>query len=609
MSNQVFSSDGVYYDIPGTCVIVDGSPLTALIDQPLSTTSTPIFASVILQDNYIESQTTTHYAFPPSGNDTFMLLDYAQTPINKTIDSGTNTLTITNGSLTGANVNSLLNQPLLTTSSPTFRSPLTLGGHFSSSYYPGEIVLTMTTTATSTISAGSVSSTPITITLPSTHVISLNDPGSSTNFAFGPSTSTNGDLVSYNGTTGILQDSGILASSVAQTSGSLTATHMASFNVYGQIVDSGITSSAVAQKSGSLTNGDLASFNGSSQIVDSGVAVSNLATLNGTNSFQGTNTFNFATGGIVMYDGIGSVVKNQSDSTKQLQFSLSGETTGKILTLSASNTINQTITFPNTTGTLVCGPTTSTNGDLVSYNGTTGVIQDSGIASSNVPLLSAYNTWTNSQTFEGSIFGSALSSFYDGSSSCFQILNASDLSKKIQFACGSNTTGKVLTLGAQQSNSETLLFPNITGTDTVASLGMTQTFTGINTGLFIPTVVSVSSGTSLTAAQIGSIVMVSNGGSAYTINLPALASGNKFVFYIKSTLNAAVTITAPSACVFGTVLSSDGTAVTGGSITSAKTNVIIGTGAITGDRYEYYSDGTHYLVNGVTGAHGSPTFS
>ena len=44
----------------------------------------------------------------------------AQTFTNKTIDSASNTLTITSGTLAAANVNTLLNQDLLTTSSPTF---------------------------------------------------------------------------------------------------------------------------------------------------------------------------------------------------------------------------------------------------------------------------------------------------------------------------------------------------------------------------------------------------------------------------------------------------------------------------------------------------------
>lgn len=44
----------------------------------------------------------------------------AQTFTNKTLDSAANTITITSGGLSGANVNTVLNQALLTTSTPTF---------------------------------------------------------------------------------------------------------------------------------------------------------------------------------------------------------------------------------------------------------------------------------------------------------------------------------------------------------------------------------------------------------------------------------------------------------------------------------------------------------
>jgi len=60
--------------------------------------------------------------------------------------------------------------------------------------------------------------------------------------------------------------------------------------------------------------------------------------------------------------------------------------------------------------------------------------------------------------------------------------------------------------------------------------------------------------------------------------------------------------------ISGIVVSSDGTAVTGGAV-SGKTNVIIGTTAVLGDRYTFTSDGTNYYVIGFTGLHSSVTFS
>jgi hypothetical protein len=53
-------------------------------------------------------------------SDTVTTNTAAQTLTNKTIDSGVNTITVTNGLLPGTNINLLLNQPLLKTSNPVF---------------------------------------------------------------------------------------------------------------------------------------------------------------------------------------------------------------------------------------------------------------------------------------------------------------------------------------------------------------------------------------------------------------------------------------------------------------------------------------------------------
>lgn len=61
----------------------------------------------------------------------------------------------------------------------------------------------------------------------------------------------------------------------------------------------------------------------------------------------------------------------------------------------------------NTTGSgsaIPTGPTTSTSGDLVSFTGTAGQIADSGITSTNVPLLNATsNTFTGAANVNGTI--------------------------------------------------------------------------------------------------------------------------------------------------------------------------------------------------------------
>lgn len=70
---------------------------------------------------------------------------------NKTIDSGLNTLTITNSPLSATNVNTLFNQALLTTSSPTFRViTSTNAGGGSMAINPGGITGTMNLTSVQT---------------------------------------------------------------------------------------------------------------------------------------------------------------------------------------------------------------------------------------------------------------------------------------------------------------------------------------------------------------------------------------------------------------------------------------------------------------------------
>jgi hypothetical protein len=73
------------------------------------------------------AQTANRVITFPDATTTLVGTDSAQTLTNKTINSASNTITITSGSLVAANINTVLNQPLLTTSSPTFNS-LTLTG-------------------------------------------------------------------------------------------------------------------------------------------------------------------------------------------------------------------------------------------------------------------------------------------------------------------------------------------------------------------------------------------------------------------------------------------------------------------------------------------------
>jgi len=67
------------------------------------------------------------------------------------------------------------------------------------------------------------------------------------------------------------------------------------------------------------------------------------------------------------------------------------------------------------------------------------------------------------------------------SSSTTTIVDATDATKVIGFSLSGMTTAKTLTLSSAQTTTQTLNFPNITGSDTLATLGLAQNFTGANT--------------------------------------------------------------------------------------------------------------------------------
>lgn len=122
-------------------------------------------------------------------------------------------------------------------------------------------------------------------------------------------------------------------------------------------------------------------------------------------------------------------------------------------------------------------------------------------------------------------------------------------------------------------------------------------------------VVPVSAtGTTLAQTQSGSLITVANAGGAYGISLPAVANANgvSFTFVVKSTLAAAVTITAASAVCQMSAVTGDAGALTA---QVNKTNIILGTGVVAGDKLEYYSDGTNWYVMAHVNIHTAITTS
>jgi hypothetical protein len=92
-------------------------------------------------------------------------------------------------------------------------------------------------------------------------------------------------------------------------------------------------------------------------------------------------------------------------------------------------------------------------------------------------------------------------------------------------------------------------------------------------------------------------VIVLNATSGSAVTLPAPAAGFKANFVVGLTA-ASHTISAPSAVVYGNVLTAN---TTGGiAITTAKTNIATTAGSVIGDRISVTSDGVNYYISGFT---------
>lgn len=265
--------------------------------------------------------------------------------------------------------------------------------------------------------------------------------------------------------------------------------------------------------------------------------------------------------------------------------------------------------------------------------------QDSGIVT-----LAGTQTLTNKTITGGNLVGclikSNLSSFYAD-------LNTLSLSANRTFvfpASANNSAFFVMSAGTGQTVSQALTFSaqtpftaanaillsNATPAIVLQPSGTGNTYTisiGSNPGgnrtinLYDPgancnillgynNIIPITVSTVLSASNSGSQVNINSSAAAVALTLPTVANGLKFIFMVCSaTLANAVTIGAGSAIILGSLLSSDGTVVTGGAVTTAKSNLIIGTTAAFGDRYELLSDGVKWYVTGITAVHGSITTS
>lgn len=174
--------------------------------------------------------------------------------------------------------------------------------------------------------------------------------------------------------------------------------------------------------------------------------------------------------------------------------------------------------------------------------------------------LTSSTTVSSGQTFTGS------NAFYDNG---FSIVNHSDTSKVVLLSLGGMTTGKTLTVASGQTTNQTLTIPNISGSDTLATLGLAQTFTAVLTFSAQPIM------STLTASQAvftdGSKGLVSNA-----------VTGTGSVVMSNSATLVTPALGTPSALV-GTNISGTAANLTAGHVTTNAnmTGPITGTGNTT----------------------------
>ena len=134
-----------------------------------------------------------------------------------------------------------------------------------------------------------------------------------------------------------------------------------------------------------------------------------------------------------------------------------------------------------------------------------------------------------------------------------------------------------------------------------------------NGGYLLP-VLKISAAKSLDAIDdSGKVFIVANAGSAYSISLPTtLEVGTQYKLIFEESPNAAVTIAAGSAIMFGKigeaeVDTSDDAPGSAGS--TGVSNVIFGTTADEGDHIDIVCDGTKWYFNGMAAVDGAVTTS
>lgn len=111
---------------------------------------------------------------------------------------------------------------------------------------------------------------------------------------------------------------------------------------------------------------------------------------------------------------------------------------------------------------------------------------------------------------------------------------------------------------------------------------------------------TLTSDTTLTAADSGKVIVMDTSGAKVDVTLPAVTeAGLNFKFCLKDSTTES-DIAATTSCILGEI-AADG----GAGISMAGQTIVISTSAVAGDWIELVSDGTNWYASGYTAAAGS----
>jgi hypothetical protein len=265
-----------------------------------------------------------------------------------------------------------------------------------------------------------------------------------------------------------------------------------------------------------------------------------------------------------------------SDNTKKIGFANSSATTGTTLTIGNQQTTSQRINFPNVaaTDTVVCNTTAATllnksivnnstnfiDGSdatkgfkLIATSATTGCVLGLSSIQTNTETLSFPNVGSGDIIVTNNTVANLASKNLVDASTWFVYTSDNTISLRCNLA--NMTTGKSLTLTPFQTTSQQLNIPNITGTDTLPTLGLAQTFSGQQTfsnssGILLPTSGGTPAGLNYYEEYSNTITLTGPWASGQSCNMYIRRIGKMVTCgfsQVNTTTNSSATITCAGA--------------------------------------------------------------